>query len=173
MCLCSYQHKIEKIWKGGISHPNIYRVLIMWTKMKFNFCFLTHYICCRAEFATEPKWFLCWIIPIPIPINTKRRISRSRSASKRYWCATHPHPVGKDDFLLGELLVEGVLGQSHHLDTPTARLKGQSCVIFRLTQIRIRIGNTDPDPDAIKIDKNLHFLQGFWFLTLKLLKKCT
>jgi hypothetical protein len=38
----------------------------------------------------------------------------------------HPHPVGENDFLLGELLVEGVLGQSHHLDTPTTRLKRES-----------------------------------------------
>ncbi len=56
---------------------------------------------------------------------------------------TSSHPVGKDDFLLGELLVEGVLGQRHHLDTPpTARLKkGQSRVIFRRSY-------TDTDPDA-------------------------
>jgi hypothetical protein len=102
---------------------------------------------------------------IPIPISTKRRtVYPNPDQHQNVTDAQHiliPHPVGKDDFLLGELLVEGVLGQSHHLDTPTACLKGQSCVIFRLSWIRIRIGNTDPDPDAIKIDKNLHFLQGF------------
>jgi hypothetical protein len=104
--------------------------------MEFNFLFYSALYmlpCLNSPVMLKTKVILMLRDPDTHKYKTSY-ISRSRSASKRYRCATHPHPVGKDDFLLGELLVEGVLGQRHHLDTPpTACLKGQSCVIFRLS----------------------------------------